>query len=671
MSGGAAEPASSGIEARGPDPTAPPASGTTPPGATCAECSIGVIEVHTVEMNVCWGSEDGPDTEALAGPIVWASGPTTQSAQATEENGCTARFEVPPGRYSVQTTKSDYTQFGPDREIDVAAGATERVEIALHRDDAECLRRHTPTASGSQSGRIEFPMFFDPSAWPLFYIRDPLFLLTLAGGIACLTQQWWWAGTFLLSLSSYVLLIIFGRIPGIIAIVVTMLASLLLCGLSVAVAATGAGAIVGLPVPSPEFSMALLATWTAFGVAYGVGRTSTYHVYQSWPAPVFGAIGFLAGLALLIAMVLVHDYGYTPWVLLALGVVLAALALTALVWMAGGPVLGVITFLACGAGAVAVCVAIGGRDSGLALAILMTALAAVASGLLGHIFANEGNVEEAELASPVRGNLLPFEGERYCVQGFRGLVSHYAARFSTSLDNRFAYDFAMPEGTPILAVREGHIVVYREQNTLRHFMGGSRESQEGNYIEVEHRDGTVAHYEHLRPGGVAEVRAELDALADPLTSNDAYGKRELSNRRAMFVRAGDVLAHSGNTGVSAFAHLHLLLRPDLATARSAGVLPLPMYFDDPDTATNGGRCWNMRKYRSSNEKLAYVDPASLAFAEPEPSDRCAFGDTSQTPSSDTSTGTGTEAAPEAETETDASTGSEAAPEAAPEADAAA
>lgn len=94
---------------------------------------------------------------------------------------------------------------------------------------------------------------------------------------------------------------------------------------------------------------------------------------------------------------------------------------------------------------------------------------------------------------------------------------------------RYAWDFAMPVGTPVLAARAGLVVLALDGFAL----GGAEDwlLGTGNIVTVMHDDGTFADYLHLRHHGV-RVRE---------------GDR---------VEAGQVLAESGMTGYAAEPHLH-------------------------------------------------------------------------------------------------------------------
>jgi hypothetical protein len=124
---------------------------------------------------------------------------------------------------------------------------------------------------------------------------------------------------------------------------------------------------------------------------------------------------------------------------------------------------------------------------------------------------------------------VPFQYDRIRVdQGFGGRFSHNDA------PNLYAVDFALPEGTPVLAARDG--VVFQVATGFQR-AGTDRErfANEANYIRVLHDDGSMAVYGHLAPEGV-QVRA---------------GQQ---------VRQGQRIALSGNTGYSTAPHLHFVVQ---------------------------------------------------------------------------------------------------------------
>ena len=95
---------------------------------------------------------------------------------------------------------------------------------------------------------------------------------------------------------------------------------------------------------------------------------------------------------------------------------------------------------------------------------------------------------------------------------------------------RHCVDFAMPEGTPVLAAREGVIT-----DCCMKFAENFRDPEHGlgreNRIVIRHDDGQESVYVHLQHG----------------SARSHVGKR---------VAAGDVIALSGQTGYATYPHLH-------------------------------------------------------------------------------------------------------------------
>ena len=124
---------------------------------------------------------------------------------------------------------------------------------------------------------------------------------------------------------------------------------------------------------------------------------------------------------------------------------------------------------------------------------------------------------------------LPFDYARVRVdQGPGGSFSH------NDPQNRYAVDFALAEGTPIVAVREG-VVMQVESDFDKAGLNREKYGGRANFIRLLHDDGSMAVYAHLQPEGV-QVHT---------------GQR---------VRQGQRIGLSGNTGFSTAPHLHFVLQ---------------------------------------------------------------------------------------------------------------
>lgn len=148
---------------------------------------------------------------------------------------------------------------------------------------------------------------------------------------------------------------------------------------------------------------------------------------------------------------------------------------------------------------------------------------------------------------------LPFpEGDSFTIaQAADGPLTTHA-----SLDSQYAVDFAMPEGTPVLAAREG-VVIETEAGFRRGGLDRQLESQ-ANLIRILHPDETIGTYAHLAPDGVLVQR----------------GQR---------IQAGELIGYSGTTGYVAGPHLHFVVQTPIS-GRCPPVmrsLPIRFYVGDP------------------------------------------------------------------------------------------
>ncbi len=118
---------------------------------------------------------------------------------------------------------------------------------------------------------------------------------------------------------------------------------------------------------------------------------------------------------------------------------------------------------------------------------------------------------------------VPPDKDFVVTQAFNGSFSHNSAY------SRYAVDIAMDVGTPIYAARSG-IVIRRKTEYLFAGLNKSFLSR-ANSVSILHSDGTISIYAHLK-------------------------FRSILVKEGMKVKAGEVIAKSGNTGYSTGPHLH-------------------------------------------------------------------------------------------------------------------
>jgi murein DD-endopeptidase MepM/ murein hydrolase activator NlpD len=152
---------------------------------------------------------------------------------------------------------------------------------------------------------------------------------------------------------------------------------------------------------------------------------------------------------------------------------------------------------------------------------------------------------------------LPYEDgtSAECVQGNHGLFSHNAIGTTVQL---FAYDFSLPYGTEILAMRDGKVVggMYTADPIEDGTENDSATQSGANMVTLRHKttddqdidaDGTTkqtyATYLHGAKGTI--TKAVKDALAG-----------------GAVVKMGTAIMHVDSTGVSRLNHVHVDIRPD-------------------------------------------------------------------------------------------------------------
>jgi hypothetical protein len=145
--------------------------------------------------------------------------------------------------------------------------------------------------------------------------------------------------------------------------------------------------------------------------------------------------------------------------------------------------------------------------------------------------------------TPLRPYRAPFAvGETFTVtQAYPTRMTHVTP------DSAYAVDFALPDGTPVYAAREGTVINVRHDS----FRGAPLPAMldQANLIEILHEDGTIGVYGHLHWDS---IRVHI-------------GQR---------VARGEYIANSGNTGFTTGPHLHF------AVWRNAGAadVSIPVQF---------------------------------------------------------------------------------------------
>lgn len=120
------------------------------------------------------------------------------------------------------------------------------------------------------------------------------------------------------------------------------------------------------------------------------------------------------------------------------------------------------------------------------------------------------------------------------------LIQAYNSKMSHA--GELSLDFKMKKGSKICAAREGIVIAIKEDSDV----GGlkSEYMNDGNHIIIRHIDGSTAMYWHLQKNAVL------------VNEGDTVAK-------------GQHIGYSGNTGYSAFPHLHFQVQDkngrDIAT----------------------------------------------------------------------------------------------------------
>jgi peptidase M23-like protein len=167
---------------------------------------------------------------------------------------------------------------------------------------------------------------------------------------------------------------------------------------------------------------------------------------------------------------------------------------------------------------------------------------------------------------------LPYApGNKFKVtQGYNGKFSHKGS-------NQYAIDWDMPEGTLVHAARGGVVVRVKGDSDKG---GASLEyDRYNNYVLIRHEDGTLGHYCHLQKG-------------------------ECLVKVGQTVAAGDVIAHSGDTGFSSGPHLHFCV---FKTKDGCTRVSIPVKFrtsQDRAITLTSGHAYRAAEIQSASAGLA-------------------------------------------------------------------
>jgi murein DD-endopeptidase MepM/ murein hydrolase activator NlpD len=149
---------------------------------------------------------------------------------------------------------------------------------------------------------------------------------------------------------------------------------------------------------------------------------------------------------------------------------------------------------------------------------------------------NTGNIEKKKGLREENGfdYSLPYQkGKSHLlVQAYKTWLSH---------KGEYALDFKMKKGTKICAARSGVVVAIKEDSKTGGI--GAKYLSQGNHVIIQHEDGTYANYWHLKFDGAL------------VNAGDT-------------VQQGQVIALSGNTGYTAFPHLHFEVTTEFTPGRN-------------------------------------------------------------------------------------------------------
>lgn len=164
--------------------------------------------------------------------------------------------------------------------------------------------------------------------------------------------------------------------------------------------------------------------------------------------------------------------------------------------------------------------------------------------LLFFSFSSYAQLTDSEIRDLKGGRVNPDTSYIYYLPFAKGckflLIQAYNSKMSHT--GELSLDFKMKKGSKICAAREGVVIALKKDSDV----GGLNNNYlgDGNYIIIKHNDGSTAMYWHLQKNGVV------------VNTGDT-------------VKQGQLIGYSGNTGYSAFPHMHFQVQDkngrDIAT----------------------------------------------------------------------------------------------------------
>jgi len=183
-------------------------------------------------------------------------------------------------------------------------------------------------------------------------------------------------------------------------------------------------------------------------------------------------------------------------------------------------------------------------------------------------FLLKGSINENEYkatVTPAPVYKLPFPGgeSSWVIQGNNSSLNHQIKTKAdgTKSDQKYAWDFRRPCGTPILAARGG--VIASDPIKKNDGIGG-----DNNEIDVDHGDGTIGVYMHFQQNSTKLKKGDK-------------------------VNAGDELAKVGSVGNSLTGHIHFMVKEGGKTKA----------IKFQDVRDDGGIPRTFSSYTSGNKKL--------------------------------------------------------------------